>query len=191
MGEYHVFLQQRMGAHQHVQRAFRQFLQNFTTLRRFGIACQYFYGNTGIFKKFCQRFQMLLGQNARRRHDAALKSVFRNFCQCQGRDDSLTAAHVALQQAMHRLHIFHVAGNIRPGFLLGPGQRKRKILQNLLHQLPVPGQFNARPSVVIVLPVQHQPALKQKQFFIHQTLFRRAEIRCTFRKMNVAHRFDA
>ena len=61
---------------------------------------------------------MLRRQNFRRHHNAALITVFHRLSQCQSADNSLTAANVTLQNAVHRLFILHIERNFVFALLL-------------------------------------------------------------------------
>src|SRR5215813_8728360 len=69
---------------------------------------------------------VLLGQNLRRRHQGRLVAVLDRDDHRLNRDDRLAAAHVALQQAVHRLVAGHIIDNLFQRPLLRLGRMERQ-----------------------------------------------------------------
>ncbi len=77
---------------------------------------------------------MLFGQQLGGRHQRGLTAVLDGAQTSQCSDDGLAAAHIALQQALHRLRPGQVRFNGLPGALLRTGKRERQGSAQRCHQ---------------------------------------------------------
>ena len=69
---------------------------------------------------------MLFGKDFGRRHHGRLRAGFDGGQRGQGGDDGFAAADIALQQAVHRVGLCHVAADFGYDPFLGIGQGKRQ-----------------------------------------------------------------
>ena len=88
---------------------------------------------------------MLLGQDLRRRHERGLVPRLDGGEDGEGGDDGLARAHVALQEAVHRVGLGHVGADLPPHALLGGRERVREGAE----QLPPegPGRVHAEAAL--------------------------------------------
>ena len=95
-------------------------------LRRFHSADQQFHAVARAREYFSRGQKMLHGQNFRRRHQRGLIAVFDDDGRRFKRDDRFAAAHVALQQAIHRHAAFQVRRDFPERPLLRVGGLERQ-----------------------------------------------------------------
>ncbi len=72
---------------------------------------------------------VLFGKDFSRRHQRRLRAMFGGAQHRQRGHDGLAAAHVALQQALHRVRAGEIVLDLMPRPLLGAGQAKRQLCQ--------------------------------------------------------------
>ena len=77
---------------------------------------------------------MLLGEDLGGGHHGGLVAGLHGRQHRQRGHDRLARAHVALQQAMHRVRCGHVAPDLVPHALLGAGERPRQARAQALHE---------------------------------------------------------
>ena len=77
------------------------------------------------FKPLAEFLQMLLCQNFRGSHHGYLRPSLNRIEGSQSRDYGFATAHIALQQAVHRVGLQHVLFNFCQYFLLRRSQLKR------------------------------------------------------------------
>ena len=106
---------------------------------------------------------MLLDQDFRRRHEGDLVSGFDRLQCRERRDDGLAAAHIALQQPLHRLAAGEVAADFRDHARLRLGQRERQALVEDARQRAVAAQAR-RLAPGARAPMHLQRELLREQF---------------------------
>ena len=99
---------------------------------------------------------MLLRQDLRGRHHRGLHAVPPGDHRGDPRDDRFPAAHVALQEPVHRMRLPEVLQDLVDHPPLGAGQVERKPALDLVDDLPVPWERNRR------LPLRPRPAESQR-----------------------------
>src|SRR6266576_4265229 len=72
--------------------------------------------------------EMLLGENFRRGHDCGLQAVLDRAQRGEHGNDGLAAAHVSLQQPVHRMRLRKISFNFFPYPLLRASQLERQSL---------------------------------------------------------------
>ena len=135
-----------------------------------------------------QRFKMLRRQNFRRHHNAALITVFHRLSQRQRADNRLTAAYIALQNAVHRLLILHIQRNLTPRLLLCRRQLKGQSLHYVFYQRAVCSMLDALSVIMALLAIVKQAALQQKQLLKNKALLSTSQCFPAFRKVNIFQR---
>ena len=83
---------------------------------------------------------MLFCENFGGRHQRPLPAILHCLQQREGGNDGLAAADIALQQTLHRIFFSHVGGKLVPDALLGSGQLKRQLTEQLHTQFSTTGQ---------------------------------------------------
>ena len=121
MGKDHIFLNQRMGTDEYIDRTILQALKDFISFRFFCFSRKIGHMDGKIFVEFLKRLIVLAGQDFRRRHKGSLIAVFHNLCQGQGRHGGLAAPHIPLDEALHGDKPFHIIFNVGKSLLLSVG----------------------------------------------------------------------
>ena len=112
---------------------------------------------------------MLSCQHFRRRHQRSLVSVLHDFRQCQRRHGGFAAAHVSLDEALHRDESLHVVLNIRKGLLLPGSQMKGEIIKHRPHQLSRRRALDAHHMALPLLPKKQDACLHEEEFLKGRT----------------------
>ena len=93
------------------------------------------------------RPRVLLGEQLGRRHDRRLIAVLDREQRREQRDDRLSAADVALQQAVHAAVAHHVGDDLANGAHLRAGELERQRLAQLRRELALVHEADAGPLV--------------------------------------------
>ena len=160
--ESHPFLDQRMGADDTADRAARgrreQALPGFAPD---GVR-QERDPDLERLQQAPQRQEVLLGQDLRRRHERGLVPRLDGGEDGEGGDDGLARAHVALEEAVHRVGLGHVGADLAPHPLLGGRERVREGAE----QLPPegPGRVHAEAALApFALAADGETELEQEE----------------------------
>ena len=113
--------------------------------------------------KLLKRPVMLSCQYLRRRHQGSLVPVLHNFRQRQRRHRRLAAAHVPLDETLHRDKSFHIILNVGKGLPLPFGQMKREIFKHRLHQFPGGSALDAHHMLLPLLPKEQDACLHEEK----------------------------
>ena len=105
---------------------------------------------------------MLLGQDLGRRHDRDLPPVLDALQGGKHGDHRLAAAHVALQQALHRMRRAEIAFDFAPGLALCARQLERQAREESARQFLARAQ-GGRPGAATSLVMQTHRQLLRKQ----------------------------
>lgn len=90
--------------------------------------------------------EMLFGKDFGRRHHGRLRARFDGGQRRQGGDDGFAAADIALQQAVHRMGLRHIAADFGHDSFLGISQGKRQGVAQGLGQCAVAAQCRHRAA---------------------------------------------
>jgi hypothetical protein len=125
-GELHLVLDQGMGADRDRRLASADFCDRRILVLLFQAARQPGHFDAQRRQPGGELAVMLLGEDFGRRHQRRLVAGLDRVQHGQRRDDGLAAADIALQQALHRVRLREVGGNLAPGALLGGSEAERK-----------------------------------------------------------------
>ena len=168
LGELDVVLDHRLRAHHHVQLPGRDLLQDPAPLFGSESADQLRPADVAAGQQLFQREGVLPGEDFGGGHQHGLVSV--GDRQQHGVDghDRLAAAHVALQQPVHRQRGGHVAGDFSDRLLLPGGQLEGEQPPDACIDSGG-GLQRWGPLLVVLLPALHgQPQLQNEQLLVDE-----------------------
>ncbi len=105
---------------------------------------------------------MLFGKDFSRRHYSHLRTGFDGGQRGQGGDNGFAATDIALQQAVHRVGLRHIAADFGNNFFLRIGQGKRQGLAQGFSQSAVAAQCRRRAADTLLSRQAHRKLLRQK-----------------------------
>ena len=106
--------------------------------------------------------EMLFGKDFGRCHHSRLRAGFDGGQGGQGGNDGFAAADIALQQAVHRMGLRHVAADFGHDSFLSIGQGKRQSVAQGLGQHAVAAQCCRRAADALLPRQPHGQLLRQK-----------------------------
>ena len=116
---------------------------------------------------------MLLGQDLGRRHERHLQAVLHGDDRRQQRDDRLAGAHIALQQAVHRLRSLQIVDDLLERRALPGGQLERQHAPRRFADAIVDDDAAGFGSATRRAPPRHHARLEQKRLFEDEAALRR------------------
>ena len=182
-----------MGAHQQLQLAVDQILQQAPAAGRGGGAGEQGRTDMQLGQPFGQLAVVLLGEHFGGRHQRPLAPRFDRGEQGGQGHDGLAAAHIPLHQPGHRLGTGQVGANLRQHPLLRPGERKGQQGQEALHQSFPPGRQGQGGSGALaeLASALGQAQLQQQELIEHQAAAARLQLLLIGRSMDSAQGLGA
>ena len=178
-----------MRTHQDIHRAghkIPQYRLPFLSLYR---AREQLHPDTHPVKKTAQRLVVLRRQNLRGRHHARLATVVRSYEHGHQCDKRLSAAHIALQQAVHLPSAAHVAPHLAHHPFLRPRKAERQILRiKSIEILAHPAEHYSAETVPPLAREAQDVKLYIEQFLKLQPVLRPPEHLRISREMHIAQR---
>ena len=185
MGKFHALRDERVRADDDLPFARGDRFMRAALLRGRHLARKQTAGDAQRREYLLRAFQMLRGEDFRRRHQRALKSGPRAQIQRAQRDVRLAAAHVALHHARHGLFVRHVLRDFRKYATLRARGRKRQRPPEIVRRLRLRGNHRA------IFSLAAQPGHRRlviEQFFKRKAVFRARERLQIIRKMRLRKR---
>ena len=105
---------------------------------------------------------MLFGEDLGRRHEGHLVTVLDGLQRGERGDDGFAAAHVAEQQALHRVRLRQVARDLLPYFLLCASEFERQLPEQCLGQCALRRQGGRKVFVALAVMHAHRELLCQQ-----------------------------
>ena len=171
--------QQGMGAHRHLDLPGSDPLPDDAFLLGRHGPRQQGHGDPQGFKQFIEGIKMLLRQNFRGRHQGALFSVPGGAVRRGSRHHGLAAAHVALNQPVHRRALSEIRQDLLHRPLLGAGEGKG---QRGIERLHIEAFIRRRLFLRPCRPHKGQSRGENKEFFKDQPFFRHLGL-CHIRRL--------
>ena len=128
-GQRDLFLKQRVRANGEMRIAALDRSQRFFSLPGGQASRQPRHFHRQAFEPDRELAVMLFGENFRGRHKGDLVAGFDRLQRCKCGDDRLAAAHVALQQSLHRLGAREIAADFGAHALLRTRQPERQTFE--------------------------------------------------------------
>ncbi|CWT61261.1 hypothetical protein NM1476_2203 [Neisseria meningitidis NM1476] len=118
--------------------------------------------NAQRFEPLFKFNKMLFGKDFSGRHYSHLRTGFDSRQSRQSSHNGFAAADIALQQAVHRVGLRHIAADFGNNFFLRIGQGKRQGLAQGLGQCAVAAQCRRRAADTLLSRQAHRKLLRQK-----------------------------
>ena len=185
--KHHVIRQHGMGPEQHLELARCQAVQHVFTLGGGRGAGEQGPRDARPLEKRAALVGILLREDARRGHDAALRRAVGNGGKTKTRDGGLSRSHVAQKQAIHDTRaVLHVPQDIRDGSILLVGERKRQDAKRL--DMSADSVRVGRHVEKVGVVSQTEGELKMQELIIGKAAPGLLALRPAQRKMNRAQR---
>ena len=140
VSELDILLEQRVSSDRDLRRARGQPIQHRLARLALVAAGEHHRLDADGFADRCDGFEMLTGENFRRRHDRALRTGLDGVQQHHQRDHRLSAADIALQQSQHAFRRAHVLEDFADRLFLAQGQGEGDGRAGLGDQVTVTGE---------------------------------------------------
>ena len=183
--ELNRIFNQGVRPHQHLHRAVAQAGVDRFAFFGLRVAGQQLDAGAGRGQELLHALVVLVGQHFGRRHDAGLVAIVKRHHGRQYCHERLSAAHVALQQAVHLLAAGHVGPDLLEHALLGTGQRKRQRFVGLVEIVPDAAEDHTAVSPHADAFLAQKRKLEVEQFLEFQASLCPLQILDRSRKMDV------